>query len=77
MSRPSFHRAAGHRFAVYDFPTAPVFIGLVVGLIAEIPLYALTVSESRSSTPISAPVSSTAMGLAVAIIALLPNIHML
>ena len=59
----------GFVMRVYDFPTAPVLIGLILGPMAEQQLRrALAISQGDPSTLVSTPISASLLGLAVLIV---------
>ncbi|QDJ12229.1 Tricarboxylate transport membrane protein tctA (plasmid) [Roseomonas mucosa] len=66
----------GYAMRVYDFPIAPVLIGLVLGPMAEIQLRrALAIGQGDPAILVSTPVSATMMVLAVAIVVLPPVVR--
>lgn len=58
---------AGYVMRVYDFPIAPVLIGLILGPLAEVQLRrALSIGEGNPLVLVSSPLSATLMVLVVA-----------
>jgi len=58
---------AGYVMRVYDFPIAPVLIGLILGPLAEVQLRrALSIGEGNPLILVSSPLSATLMCLVVA-----------
>src|SRR5688500_16923024 len=56
----------GYVMRVYDFPIAPVLIGLILGPMAEKQLrQALAIGQSDPLTLVSSPLAATLLGLAV------------
>ncbi len=61
----------GYVMRVYDFPIAPVLIGLILGPMAETQLRrALAVGQGDPLTLVSTPISATMMAVAVAVFVL-------
>jgi putative tricarboxylic transport membrane protein len=59
----------GYIMRVYDFPIAPVLIGLILGPMAEVQLRrALAISQGDPSVLVSTPLSAVLMGLAFMIV---------
>ncbi len=60
----------GYVMRVYDFPIAPVLIGLILGPMAEVQLRrALAISQGDPMVLVSTPLSATLMAIAVLIVA--------
>jgi putative tricarboxylic transport membrane protein len=62
---------AGYTMRVYDFPIAPVLIGLILGPMAETHLRrALSIAEGNPLALVGTPLSATLIASAVAVVAL-------
>ena len=62
---------AGYVMRVYDFPIAPVLIGLILGPMAETQLRrALSIGEGHFSALVSSPLSITLLALSLAVLVL-------
>jgi putative tricarboxylic transport membrane protein len=58
----------------FDFPAAPLIIGLILGPMAEQSMrQALTISQGEWSTFFTRPISGTLMAISIALL-LVPNI---
>jgi putative tricarboxylic transport membrane protein len=58
----------------FDFPAAPLIIGLILGPMAEQSMrQALTISQGQWSTFFTRPISGTLMAISIALL-LVPNI---
>jgi putative tricarboxylic transport membrane protein len=58
----------------FDFPAAPLIIGLILGPMAEQSMrQALTISQGQWSTFFTRPISGTLMAISIALL-LVPNV---
>jgi putative tricarboxylic transport membrane protein len=61
----------GYVMRVYDFPVAPVLIGLILGPMAETQLRrALSISQGDPITLVSTPISATLLAISVLVLVL-------
>jgi putative tricarboxylic transport membrane protein len=61
----------GYVMRVYDFPIAPVLIGLILGPMAEVQLRrALAIGQGDPTVLVSTPISATMIALAVLVLLL-------
>jgi putative tricarboxylic transport membrane protein len=61
----------GYVMRVYDFPVAPVLIGLILGPMAEAQLRrALSISQGDPITLVSTPISATLLAISVLVLIL-------
>lgn len=68
----------GYVMRLYDFPAAPVLIGLILGPMAEQQLRrALAISQGDPSALVSTPISATLLGIALCIVVLPPLLRYL
>ncbi|MCB4769585.1 tripartite tricarboxylate transporter permease [Ancylobacter sp. Lp-2] len=68
----------GYAMRLYDFPAAPVLIGLILGPMAEQQLRrALAISQGDPVALVSTPISATLLGLALCIVVLPPLLRTL
>jgi putative tricarboxylic transport membrane protein len=62
---------AGYVMRVYDFPIAPVLIGLILGPMAETQLRrALSISQGDPFTLVSTPISATLLAVSLVVLVL-------
>jgi putative tricarboxylic transport membrane protein len=69
---------AGYVMRVYDFPVAPVLIGLILGPMAETQLRrALSIGQGDPATLVSTPISATLLAVSLVVLILPAVLHLI